>query len=247
MVCVALLYSHMVKKQGEQIHERYLQGLKTQTESLAEYCTEAVAGGDLAVLESIMTKLRDQSDVRNAAIFELPSKTVLASTTKGTYGQAHQIEAASDSLKMEAPIVVAGNPWAILHINFTDTGGAAELDSYKKTLLVTAGIVFLAGSALVFILGIVIAKQYANTSEPQFTPTPSDALGLPDLTHETIINMPATPPNPEPTLSPEEKTIVQLIGSQKKVAEILKASDLEEFITFEHLTNLVAKGVVAAG
>jgi hypothetical protein len=244
LVGVFLFHAHLLKEQSGLIGERHYQSLKHQTVSLAELCTEAIAGGDFAFLENTMAKLRKQKDVQKAVIVEQPSNTVLASTAKGAYGKIHRDNVALNTLKVKTPIVVAGKPWATLHVTFDDAGWRAQIKSLKKILLTQAGIILLVGSVLFFVLGKLTARQYAkqNQSRNQY----SDAFGLPDLSYDTIIQMPSEPLKPAPALSTEEKKIIKIIRPRKQVRDILKASPLEAHATFEHITKLIARGVISA-
>ena len=265
LIGVVLYFANLFHQQLALTQQDYADNCNNQTNSLADLCTEAIAGGDFVFLNNTIAKLSRQKNIIKAFIFDHPSQEILVSTVDGEYGKIFKsikqkpnkeengsflskyfnTNRSDPIFEVAAPIFISKKKWATLMIFFDKSQLLQKENDLKRKLALQGLLVFGLGSILLFGAGKIIAKSYSAHLKKSYKDTPIDAFALPDLKNDTVL---AFKGGQSPTflkqLSPDEKKITHLVPSPKPLHQILEESPLDELLTFERITGLLARGVL---
>ena len=272
LIGVVLYFASLFHKQFALTQHDYAENCNNQTNSLADLCTEALAGGDFVFLNNTIAKLGRQNNIIKAFIFGHPGQNILVSTEKGEYGKEFKFvkhspqkeengsflgkffntdlgkifkaNSSDPIFEVAAPILIAKKKWATLMIFFDKSQLIQNENELKRKLVLQGLLVFCLGSILLFGAAKIIAKSYSAKIKHGYNDTPIDAFALPDLKNDTVLSIKRGQNKTLKQLSSDEKKITRIIPSPKPLHHILKKSPLDELLTFELITGLLARGVL---
>ena len=264
LIGVVLYFASLFHQQLALTQQDFAENFNNQTNSLAELCTEAIAGGDFVFLNNTIAKLDRQNNIIKAFIFEHPGRNILVSAVTGEYGKIFNfVKRNSKKQKTKffldkyfkptdsepifeaaAPIFVSKKKWATLMIFFDKSQPLQNENDLKRKLALQGLLVFSLGSILLFGAAKIIAKSYSAHLKKAYTDPPIDAFALPDLKTDTVLSIKRGQHTTLKQLSPDEKKITHLISSPKPLHHILKKCPLDELLTFELITGLLARDIL---
>ena len=272
LIGVVLYFASLFHKQFALTQHEYAENCNNQTNSLADLCTEALAGGDFVFLNNTIAKLSRQNNIIKALIFGHPDQNVLVSTEKGEYGEEFKfvkhssqkeengsffgkffntelgkifkVNSTDPIFEVAAPILISKKKWATLMIFFDKSQLIQNENDLKRKLTHQGLLVFCLGSILLFGAAKIIAKSYSARLKNAYKDTPIDAFALPDLKNDTVLSIKRGQNKTLKELSPDEKKITHLISSPQPLHHILKKSPLDELLTFELITGLLARDIL---
>ena len=242
LIGVVLYFASLFHKQFALIQHDYAENCNNQTNSLADLCTEALAGGDFVFLNNTIAKLGRQNNITKALIFGHPDQNVLVSTKKGEYGKEFKFVKHSSQkekngsffgkffnpnhsapiFEVAAPILISNKKWATLMIFFDKSQLIQKENDLKRKLALQGLLIFGLGSILLFGAAKIIAKSYSARLKKAYEDTPIDAFALPDLKNDTLLSVKKGQNTTLKQLSPDEKKIIHLISSPQPLHRILK-------------------------
>ncbi len=260
-----LFFFYFYHNQSELMKQNYLENRVKQTNSIACLCKEAIAGLDFDLLNNTILKLCRQKELLKAIVLKHPSQKILASTSDGEYGTIfkqknmlrkkykgifyNEYEDAGTSEKIfqvTVPIPVAQKKWEIIFY-FDKSSFIQRENTLKIKLILTGLIIFAVGSIFIFMTGKITARSYSKLLEKAYDYTPIDVFdvfALPDLNHNTILAIKDGINVTQQRLSPDEKKIINTICKKNQLSHILKKSSLDEVLTFELISCLIARGIL---
>jgi hypothetical protein len=264
LIGVVLYFASIFHEQLSLTQHDFAENCNNQTNSLAALCTEAIAGGDFVFLNNTIAKLGRQNNIIKAFIFEHPGRNILVSTVTGEYGKIfNYVKRNSKKQKTRffldkyfnptnsepifeavAPIFVSKKKWATLMILFDKSQLLQNENDLKRKLALQGLLVFGLGSILLFGAAKIIAKSYSAHLKKAYRDPPIDAFALPDLKTDTVLSIKRGQDTTLKQLSPDEEKIAHLFSSPKPLHHILKKSPLDELLTFELITGLLARDIL---
>ena len=264
LIGVVLYFASLFHKQFALTQHDYAENFSNQTTSLADLCTEALAGGDFVFLHNTIAKLGRQKNINKAFIFGHSDQNILVSTEKEEYGKEFKFvknsprkeesgsffgkfvnpDRSSPIFEVAAPILISNKKWATLVIFFDKSQLIQKENDLKRKLALQGLIIFGLGSILLFGAAKIIAKSYSARLKKAYEDTPIDAFALPDLKNDTVLSVKKGQNRTLKEISPDEKKITRLISSPQPLHHILKKSPLDELLTFELITELLTRGIL---
>lgn len=257
-----LFFLYFYDSQSELMKQKYLEKCLNQTSSITYFCKEAIAGLDFEFLNNIILKLYREKKIKKAIVTEHPSHKILASTSDGEYGtifkqkgmlrkeykgmfynEYEYVSTSEKILQVTVPISVAQKKWDIIFY-FDKSAFIQRENAMKRKLILTGLIIFAVGTIFIFMTGKITARFCSKLPEKAYDHDPTDVFALPDLSHNTILAIKDDINISQQRLSPDEKEIINTVHQEKQVRDILKESSLDELLTFELISCLIARGIL---
>jgi hypothetical protein len=231
--------------QSEIIDGDYKDIRQKQINTLADLSTEALAGGDFAFLNTLISRINQQGDIVRAFVVEDREHKILLSTRHDDYGKVFVendfFGSSSQVIPLRASLSISGKQWATLTILFDKASGSEKKNRLLMSLIPSGVIIFLLVSLLIFGAGKLASRSYKHMLSSSIQST--DIFTLPELYHNTIIAVNKSRDKtllPEDELSQQQQRILKIIFPHKTVHDILLESPFDEPVTFELISSLVA-------